>query len=415
MRYKHIQKTFALSANYAYLNQAETTIKSILYNNQFVKVYLFNYDIPQEWFININQYANQIGSEIVDAKFDHELLQNVHSSYKNINDMTYARFLISKIIPEERVLYLDSDLIVDKPIDELFEIPFNGNLIMAVPDYGYIGKPGYKNIYNAGVMVINNKALKKIPGISEKLLNLGRNPNLSNGDQTVINEYFKGKIGPLPDEYNYQIGFDAVAFWNELPKLLNKLNSIKHPKIIHYLTIDKPFNFQSIGRLREKWWFYRNLELSTIVQRYSVFDRTKIGPHHFRGQVFIFTQRAEIKHLEALIKALPDFCFNVGIYTDTAWILTELVKYPNFKLYTNIIGSNVQHLIDQADVYLDINFGPKETEVVSRVKAHDIPILTFKYTSDQGNTYGNYTIFGDDDVDGMADRIRQIIVKKHPE
>jgi lipopolysaccharide biosynthesis glycosyltransferase len=407
--------SFALSANYAYLNQAETTIKSILYNNRFVKVYLFNYDIPQEWFININQYVNQIGSKIVDAKFDHELLQDVHSSYKNINDMAYARFLISKIIPEERVIYLDSDLIVDKSIDKLFEIPFNKNLIMAVPDYGYIDKPYYKNIYNDGVMVINNQALKKIPGISDKLLNLGRNPNLSNGDQTVINDYFNGRIGSLSDEYNYQIGFDRVAFWNKHPKLLNKLNSIKYPKIIHYLTNDKPFNFQSTGRLREKWWFYRNLELSAIVQRYSVFDRTKIGPQNFRGQVFIFTRRAEIGHLKALIKALPDVCFNIGAYTDAAWILTELVKYPNLKLYTNIIGSNVQHLINQADVYLDINFGPKEKEVINRVKAQNIPILTFKYTSDQENTYGDYTIFDDDDIAGMAARIKKILAEKYSE
>ncbi|MCI1528019.1 MAG: family 8 glycosyl transferase [Lactobacillus sp.] len=320
--------------------------------------------------------------------------------------MAYARFLIPKLIPENRVLYLDSDIVVDKPIDELFRLPFNGNLILAAHEYASTDNLKYMN---DGVMVINNKQLKKIPNISEKLINLGRDPNLPNGDQTVVNDYFKGKIGKLPDEYNYSIGFDAVAFWNELPKLMHKLNSVKEPKIIHYVTVDKPFNFQSIGRMREKWWFYRNLELSKIVQKYTEFDDTKIGSQHFSGQVFIFTQRAEIKHLEELIQKLPDVCFNVALYTDTAFILTELVKYPNFKLYTNVIEANIQRFIDEADVYLDINFGPKETEIVDRIKAHHTPILTFNYVSDGDNNYQDYTIFDDDDVSGMASKIREII------
>ncbi|MCI1304421.1 MAG: hypothetical protein LKG49_05980, partial [Lactobacillus sp.] len=355
---------------------------------------------------NCSSLHIKLYSSVLDAKFDHELLKGSHSSHQYINDMAYARFLIPKLIPENRVLYLDSDIVVDKPIDELFRLPFNGNLILAAHEYASTDNLKYMN---DGVMVINNKQLKKIPNISEKLINLGRDPNLPNGDQTVVNDYFKGKIGKLPDEYNYSIGFDAVAFWNELPKLMHKLNSVKEPKIIHYVTVDKPFNFQSIGRMREKWWFYRNLELSKIVQKYTEFDDTKIGSQHFSGQVFIFTQRAEIKHLEELIQKLPDVCFNVALYTDTAFILTELVKYPNFKLYTNVIEANIQRFIDEADVYLDINFGPKETEIVDRIKAHHTPILTFNYVSDGDNNYQDYTIFDDDDVSGMASKIREII------
>lgn len=65
-----MMKTIALAANYAYINNIETTIKSIIYHNRVVKIYVFNYDIPQEWFIKINQYANQVGLQIIDQKFD---------------------------------------------------------------------------------------------------------------------------------------------------------------------------------------------------------------------------------------------------------------------------------------------------------------------------------------------------------
>lgn len=104
-----MKKVIALCANYAYLDKAETTIKSIIYNNHKVKIYLFNYDIPQEWFINVNQYLSQIGAKVVDEKFNPDLVKNVHVSREHINRMSYARFLIPEMITEDKVLYLDSD------------------------------------------------------------------------------------------------------------------------------------------------------------------------------------------------------------------------------------------------------------------------------------------------------------------
>lgn len=124
-----MEKVIALSANYGYIDKIETTIKSILYNVKNVEIHLLNYDIPQEWFANINRYANQIDSKIIDEKFDPEELHDLNSDFKHINQMTYARLLIPKLIKANRVLYLDSDLVVDGEIDELFSRKFNGKKI----------------------------------------------------------------------------------------------------------------------------------------------------------------------------------------------------------------------------------------------------------------------------------------------
>lgn len=51
-----VEKVVALAADYQYINQIETTIKSLFYHNDNTKVYVINYDIPQEWFINIRHY-----------------------------------------------------------------------------------------------------------------------------------------------------------------------------------------------------------------------------------------------------------------------------------------------------------------------------------------------------------------------
>ncbi len=48
-------KTIVLNGDYGFLDKIETTVKSIIYHNQKVKIYVINPDIPHEWFINLNE------------------------------------------------------------------------------------------------------------------------------------------------------------------------------------------------------------------------------------------------------------------------------------------------------------------------------------------------------------------------
>ena len=93
-----MKKVVVLSADYGYISKVEATIKSILYNVKNVKIYLLNYDIPQEWFNNLNRYCNEIESEVVDTKFNPEELHDLNSVFKHINQMAFARLLIPKLI-----------------------------------------------------------------------------------------------------------------------------------------------------------------------------------------------------------------------------------------------------------------------------------------------------------------------------
>ena len=61
-------KTIALSVDYSWIDQAETTLKSIYAHNQDVKTYIINPDIPHEWFMNINGYLKELSSEVIDLK-----------------------------------------------------------------------------------------------------------------------------------------------------------------------------------------------------------------------------------------------------------------------------------------------------------------------------------------------------------
>ena len=395
-------KVIALSGDYGYLNQIETTIKSIIVHNRDVKIYVINPDIPHEWFVNLNCYLHQIDSYIIDAKVDPDRLKNMHSSFAHINSSTFGRFLIPEVVQEDKVLYLDSDLIVISNLDDLFNIDFGDKSILAVRDYNEI------MAFNAGVMLINNRKWKENQ-VTDSLIKMSENRKLSNGDQTVINDFFQDQIGELNLTYNYQIGFEKNAFWNNLNRTLEYLDEVSNPKIIHYVTPDKPFNLVSVNSLRDKWWHYRNLEWSEIISKYGNFKKNEIKDLSFDGEALIFATVAETENIEELIQKMPNIKFNIAAYTGMAFLLLKLIQYDNVRLFPTIIGKTLDKEIDQADVYLDINYGPKADEVVEKIVQKNIPIFAFDQTKLPDMNYDNYQVFHDDQVDEMATAINNTI------
>ena len=363
---------------------------------------MINPDIPHEWFVNLNCYLHQIDSCIIDAKVDPDRLKNMHLSFEHINSSAFGKFLIPEFIQEDKVLYLDSNLIITSNLDDLFNTDFGDKLLLAVRDYDEF------MFFNSGVMLINNRKWKENQ-VMDSLIKMGENHKISNGDQTVINDFFQDQIGELNLTYNYQIGFEKNAFWNNLNRTLEYLDEVSNPKIIHYVTPDKPFNLVSVNSLRDKWWHYRNLEWSEIISKYGNFKKNEIKDLSFDGEALIFATVAETENIEELIQKMPNIRFNIAAYTGMAFLLLKLTQYDNVRLFPTIIGKTLDKEIDQADVYLDINYGPKADEVVERMMKGRIPIFSFEQTKSPDLNYDNYQVFHDDQVDEMATLINNAI------
>lgn len=86
--------------------------------------------------------------------------------------------------------------------------------------------------------------------------------------------------------------------------------------------------------------------------------------------------------------------------------MKELLKYPNYSIFPHIIGKNLTSLIKNADLYLDINYGGNDQNVINRVEEKEIPVITFADTADRESDYSNYHVFDDDQVDEMVDFIK---------
>lgn len=360
----------AICADYGYLTPAETLIKSIAYHNHDLPIYLLNTNIPQEWFLNINRRLAPINVRVVDAKFSASVLKDeAVSRTEYMNTMIYGRLLIPQLVPADRVLYIDSDSVVDRSLQPLFATDLEGKVVGAVEDYSMPGT------FNSGVLLLDNTKLKAIDNFTTDLLAKGQE-RTSNDDQTLLNQYFKDNWLQLDYGYNLQIGLDLTLFYNEhhsLPRFYQLLKKAQPGTIIHYSTSDKPWNFMSSGRLREKWWQYQSLEYSEIV-RHAPLPTIR---QHYRTRLFTFTQSEQLDNLETLLRVLPDCEFNVAAWTNIGDALLALTKYPNLHLFPAVVESNIDMLIDQADGYLDINEGGKELQFIERCVQRNKPLLSY--------------------------------------
>ena len=234
---ENTKRAVVFAGDYAYIRQIETAIKSLCRHNSHVKVYVLNQDIPQEWFSQIRIYLQEMGGGLIDCKLiGSQYTMNWSNKLSHINHMTFARYFIPDFVTEDKVLYLDSDLIVTGDLTNLFELDLGENYLAAARSCFGAGVG-----FNAGVLLINNKKWK-LDNIRQKLVELTEkeHENVGEGDQSILNILFQNSCYQLEDTYNFQIGFDAGAaeknhaFICEIP--LTPL-----PKILHYISLDKPW------------------------------------------------------------------------------------------------------------------------------------------------------------------------------
>lgn len=148
------RKVIALGADIHYLDKVETVIKSVSVHNHEVKFYVFNDDLPSEWFLLMKNRLKVIGSEIINVKKTDHNLRDFHLPNAILSYATFFRYFIADEVLEDRVLYLDSDIIVNANLDELFFLDLQGYAIAAVQDFD---QDGWLTTFNAGMLLIDAK------------------------------------------------------------------------------------------------------------------------------------------------------------------------------------------------------------------------------------------------------------------
>lgn len=396
------RRTIVYAADRSYRETLEAAIKSLIYNNHHIKIYVINTDIPQEWFNNINRYLRLVDSYIIDKKIDIHTFDNYSIPGAYLSYMAYGRLLIPDIINEDKVLYLDCDTIINGNINQLFDIDLNNHIIGAVRDCVIDG-------FNSGVMLINNRLLKKHPEIGKSLVNAGMDSQNPQADQSALNTVFGKNYLSLDDKYNYMVGSESDLFYQ--PEIAGdyfiRLANCTDPLIIHYTSANKPWLLTSSGRMRDLWWQYSNLEWNDLITNEKLPDIHSSS----QGKLFIFTQGQDIQNIKQLAMTLSDFDFYIGAWTEMGEKLMELITISNIHLYPRISGPKLKELSRNQLVYLDIAYF-KDQKANKLAEEYKKPILSFNSTKTESN-YSNYHSFPDENITEMANLIRQYVKKEN--
>ena len=393
------KKAIVLAANYSYVDQVMTTIKSICYHNRSMRFYLINSDFPNEWIKQINNRLEKFDSEIINCRVTSEQI----SRYKtDISYTVFLRYFVADFVKEEKALYLDCDLLVTKNLDDLFATDLQDYPLAAVRDFGgraYFGQ----EIFNAGVLLINN-ILWKQEQMTQKLIDLTNewHDKVDQADQSILNMLFEHKWLELDFDYNHIVIHKQFTDY-QLPV------GQDYPGIIHYLSHRKPWKDLAAQTYRDVWWYYHGLEWTELGQNHHLhpLQKSHLYPIKEPFTCLIYTASDHIEQIETLVQSLPDIQFKIAARVMVSDRLAQMTVYPNVIVFNGIhYLVDVDHeLVETSQVLLDINHGEKTEEILNQFSELGKPILTFENTKSYEVGQEVYAV---DQVQAMIEKLREI-------
>lgn len=190
----------------------------------------------------------QLNLRLID--FDGSRLAGLPLASRYYPPEIYARFWIEDYFPAEveRVIYLDGDMVVTGPIDELLDLSLGDNVLAAVsiPGSARASILGYDPVFeyfNSGMMVINLKRWREIGARATLIAAAHRIADkLNDPDQDVLNFCFHAQ----------RLKLDYT--WNAITPFFRKINHLaiseaeiarvaRDARIVHFNGGSKPWQY----------------------------------------------------------------------------------------------------------------------------------------------------------------------------
>ena len=181
----------------------------------------------------------------------------------------FFRCVLASLLPKSisKVLYLDSDLLVLSPLDELWATDISGCALAGVPD-DFVVNPEHcrrleyplaDNYFNGGVLLLNLDYWRK-----NGLENLCRwyyrehADKLLYNDQDLLNCLFHNNRVLVDMKWNVQEGAYRIPKGKTADWQPPYLEVIEHPAILHY-SGRKPWQYHCMHPLRGLYWEYERI------------------------------------------------------------------------------------------------------------------------------------------------------------
>lgn len=197
-------------------------------------------------------------SEFGDPEIDVHIIRVSFNPYENtqqcahVTSAAYLKFDLAELIPHvDKVLFLDSDILIQKDLSPLFVINIDDDYAGVVQDIPLIDNDLHiMNYFNSGVMLLNLTLMRR-DNVSKALYRIRESrDDLIYMDQDCLNILFHGKVKLLPIIYNLEY---HIFFYEKKKYSLDVINKSfgtnysslddirKNAYIIHFAAHYKPW------------------------------------------------------------------------------------------------------------------------------------------------------------------------------
>lgn len=266
----------AYACNEAYMEQTTVSLISLFENNKDIgniDIYFIDMGITKESADELKQIVESYGNKLIIVPFNSLAYDlKVGNTGRHIQSV-YAKLFFGRIENIDRILYLDSDIVVNDSILPLWNMDLGDcvcagvETIHTIKDNARIELAPNDRAINDGMLLMDLQKWRDNDYLSKCLIHIqkynGNPPVLSEG---TINAVCKGKILIVDPRYNLMSGIVAEKaqrieyltgrkYYNQ--ETLD--NATKNPCIIHYLSgfYNRPWCEECSHPLKEVYLNYR--------------------------------------------------------------------------------------------------------------------------------------------------------------
>ena len=234
----------------------QSLIEHISEENTYL-IKILNTDISEKNKKIIGKYEKvNVDIEFVDLNYYIQRVRDKLYTRDYYSQTTYFRLFLPNLYPQyDKVLYLDSDIVILDDVAKLYNTQMGDDLVAAAPDdvvqshpvfrdyvEKVVGVADYRQYFNAGILLMNLHELRKFR-FQEKFTYLLDKIKFSVAqDQDYLNRLCKGRVTLL----------DRV--WNRMPIPNEKIRT-EDLCLVHYNLAFKPWHFEDI-LYKEFFWMY---------------------------------------------------------------------------------------------------------------------------------------------------------------
>jgi len=293
------------TTDHNYFRHLCVTLISLLINNSDCefRVFVIFSGVDNKRIEKLNRMISDYHCDIITLNAGEDLFGDLTVT-NSLTRATFYRLMIPDLINEKKVLYLDTDIVVNGSIAELYQEDISDSYLAAVIDPYIIHREALKmkkdaKYFNSGVMLINVERWNK-EGIGKRAIKFIRENSelLKHNDQCGLNAVINGQWKALPSKYNYfsvaenEKGKENPAF----PFETYEVNI--SPVIIHYAG-PKPWHLGSKVPYGGLYWkylkktpFYSPIPEKITPKNFlkSILPATALKKYHYWKNKFFLTK-----------------------------------------------------------------------------------------------------------------------------